>query len=218
MTKKEFLQCFEVLKQESQNWNAPVVGLNSLTQKDPFKILFATILSLRTKDEVTKNASLRLFALATNAKTLAKIPLKTLESAIYPVGFYKNKSAQILEIARLINTKHKGVVPNSMDELLSFKGVGRKTANLVLSLAYNQDVICVDVHVNRIPNRMGLIKTKTPEETEFALMKLLPKNIWKDINNILVAFGQSICVPISPKCSICPISTKCKKIGVTKSR
>ncbi|WP_297446357.1 endonuclease III [Desulfurobacterium sp.] len=208
----------EILKRESKKWDVPVVSLMSRHDRDPFKILISTILSLRTKDEVTARASERLFKKANNPYDMVKLSEKEIEELIYPVGFYRNKAKTIKEICKTLIEKYDGKVPDSLDELLKLKGVGRKTANLVVTLGFNKPGICVDTHVHRIMNRIGYVKTKTPEETEFALRKKLPKKYWKIINELLVALGQHICHPISPKCSICPIRDYCQKVGVRRSR
>lgn len=186
--------------------------------RDPYRILISTVLSLRTKDEVTVAASKRLFEQAPDARALSALPVRIIERAIYPAGFYKTKARNIKQIAKDLLNKHGGVVPDSMDELLAFKGVGRKTATLVLSLGYGQDAICVDTHVHRISNRLGLVDTDTPERTEFALMELLPRRHWIGINEALVRFGQQICKPVSPWCSQCSVVRQCPRIGVGRHR
>jgi len=208
----------EILERESKNWDVPVVSLMSRHDRDPFKILISTILSLRTKDEVTAQASKRLFDVADNPYEMLKLSEGEIEKLIYPVGFYRNKARTIKEICKELIENYGGKVPDSLDELLKLKGVGRKTANLVVTLGYDKPGICVDTHVHRIMNRIGYVKTKTPEETEFALRKKLPKKYWKKINELLVALGQHICHPTSPKCSICPIKDYCNRIGVVRSR
>lgn len=177
--------------------------------KDPYLVLIGCILSLRTNDKTTYPATLRMLKLADTPEKMCKVKLEDLEKAIYPVGFYTNKAKQIIEISRIITEDLGGKVPDTIESLCEFKGVGRKTANLVLAKGYSIPAICVDVHVHRISNRLGIVKTKTPEETEFALRKTLPKKYWLDINTILVTHGQNICKPINPKCEICPISEYC---------
>ncbi|WP_457569293.1 endonuclease III domain-containing protein [Desulfurobacterium sp.] len=208
----------EILERESRKWDVPVVSLMSRHDRDPFKILISTILSLRTKDEVTAKASERLFKKADNPYDMVKLSEEEIEKLIYPVGFYRNKAKTIKEICKTLIEKYNGKVPDSLDELLKLKGVGRKTANLVVTLGFDKPGICVDTHVHRIMNRIGYVKTKTPEETEFALRKKLPKKYWKIINELLVALGQHICHPTSPKCSVCPIKDYCRKVGVKRSR
>ncbi|WP_216818646.1 endonuclease III domain-containing protein [Desulfurobacterium indicum] len=208
----------EILERESKKWDVPVVSLMSRHDRDPFKILISTILSLRTKDEVTAKASERLFKKADNPYDMLKLSEEEIEKLVYPVGFYRNKAKTIKEICKTLIEKYNGEVPDSLDELLKLKGVGRKTANLVVTLGFNKPGICVDTHVHRIMNRIGYVKTKTPEETEFALRKKLPKKYWKIINELLVALGQHICHPTSPRCSVCPIKDYCRKVGVKRSR
>jgi len=196
----------------------PSVSRIARRKKDPFRILISTVLSLRTKDDVTMAASRRLFAIADKPAKLSMTPVRTIEKAIYPVGFYRTKARSIKKIAAEIEKDHSGKVPDTIDELLKFKGVGRKTANLVITLGYGKDGICVDTHVHRVSNRLGLIKTKTPEQTEYALMDVLPRKHWIGYNELLVSFGQQVCKPISPHCSTCPLNKKCPKIGVDKHR
>ena len=179
--------------------------------KNPYLVLIACILSLRTNDKTTYPATLRMLELAKTPKDMKQVKIEDLAQAIYPVGFYENKAKQIIELSKTIDEELDGKVPDEIDELVKFRGVGRKTANLVLSLGFNKPAICVDVHVHRIFNRLGYIKTKTPEETEFALRKKLPEKYWIDINTLLVTHGQNVCKPIKPKCAECPISSYCAK-------
>ena len=206
------------LKAEYPKWTVPAVTLEAETSRDPFKVLISTVLSLRTKDETTAEGSRRLFKLADNPSDMLKLSKETIADAIYPVGFYKTKADNILGICRELVEKYDSIVPDDLDELLKFKGVGRKTANLVLTLGYNKDGICVDTHVHRISNRLGYIRTKDPLDTEMTLRKKLPREHWIDYNSLLVAFGQHQCRPISPICSTCPISDHCDRVGVDKSR
>lgn len=180
--------------------------------KDPYLVLIACILSLRTNDRTTYPATLRMLELAKTPKEMMKTDVSILEKAIYPVGFYKNKARQIIELSRVLVEKYGGNVPCDIDELCKFKGVGRKTANLVLSEGFNVPAICVDVHVHRIFNRLGYIKTKTPEETEFALRDKLPQKYWIPINSLLVTHGQNVCKPLKPLCDKCPICEYCAKL------
>lgn len=180
--------------------------------KNPYLVLIACILSLRTNDRTTYPATLRMLELAKTPNEMKKVKVEDLEKAIYPVGFYSNKAKQIIELSRIISDDMDGKVPDSIDELCKFNGVGRKTANLVLAKGFGIPAICVDVHVHRIFNRLGLVKTKTPEETEFALREKLPVRYWLDINTLLVTHGQNVCKPINPKCDVCPISEFCKKL------
>ena len=180
--------------------------------KNPYLVLIACILSLRTNDKTTYPATLRMLELAKTPKEMKNVSVEDLSKAIYPVGFYENKANQIIELSKTIDEELNGQVPDEIEDLIKFKGVGRKTANLVLSLGFNKPAICVDVHVHRIFNRLGYIKTKTPEETEFALREKLPQKYWIDINTLLVTHGQNVCKPVKPKCLECPISGYCAKI------
>ncbi len=180
------------------------------TFHDPFKVLICCILSLRTNDKTTYPCSVRMLELGQTPQDFLKVDEDTLVKAIYPVGFYKNKASQILDISKELVEKHNGKVPQSIDELVKFKGVGRKTANLVMAKGFGIPAICVDVHVHRISNRLGWVKTNTPDETEMALRKLLPEKYWLDINTILVTFGQNICKPQRPLCDKCPVKEYCE--------
>ncbi|MCD8378537.1 MAG: endonuclease III [Candidatus Gastranaerophilales bacterium] len=182
------------------------------TFKNPYLVLIACILSLRTNDRTTYPAALRMLELARTPRDMAEVPVDKLEKAIYPVGFYSNKARQIIELSKIIANEMNSEVPDTIEGLIKFNGVGRKTANLVLSLGFNKPAICVDVHVHRIFNRFGLIKTKNPEETEFTLRDKLPEKYWTDINTLLVTHGQNVCKPIKPLCEDCPISKYCKKV------
>ncbi len=177
--------------------------------RDPFRVLIATVLSQRTRDEVTERASERLFAKYATCSDLARADIGDIEELIRNVGFYRTKAPRIKEIARIIDNDLKGKVPDDIETLLLLPGVGRKTANCVLVYGFGMDAIAVDTHVHRISNRLGLIKTGTPEETETELRRVLPKRHWKDINELLVRFGQDICRPVGPKCSLCPLSDLC---------
>ncbi len=196
----------------------PSVSEIARRDRDPFRILISTLLSLRTKDDVTDAASERLFAIAPDASTLARMDLPRIEKAIYPVGFYRTKARTIRDVARRLIDEFCGEVPSTIDALLDFKGVGRKTAALVVSLGFATPAICVDTHVHRISNRLGWIRTKTPHETEIALMKLVPRRHWIEVNEIMVGFGQRVCTPLSPRCSTCPVSRWCRRVGVGKHR
>ncbi len=206
-----------ILKQENKKYVVPIVTIVSMT-KSPFMVLISCLLSLRTKDKVTGEASNRLFKLADDPEKMLDLSTESIEKAIYPVGFYKTKSKRIKEICKTLLDDYGGVVPDEIDELLKFKGVGRKTANLTVTLGYGKLGICVDTHVHRISNRLGLVTTKNPEQTEFALRKTLPKKHWLIYNDLLVTYGQNLCVPISPWCSKCKIFKCCKRIGVGKFR
>jgi endonuclease-3 len=207
-----------ILRRQAAKWQTPVVTLIAEASDSPFKVLISCILSLRTQDSTTAHASRRLFALADSPETMVKLTAKKIERAIFPVGFYRTKAKTILEICRILIEKYSGKVPDEIDELIKFKGVGRKTANLVVTLGYNKPGICVDTHVHRISNRWGYVKTATPAKTEVALREKLPKQYWIQYNDLLVSFGQQLCRPISPLCSQCPVAKYCNQIGVTTRR
>lgn len=196
----------------------PSVSEIARRDRDPFRILVSTILSLRTKDEVTEAASARLFAIASTPRQLARVDIARIEKAIYPVGFYRTKARTLREVARRLEKEFAGEVPRTIDALLDFKGVGRKTAALVVSLGYGTPAICVDTHVHRIANRLGWIRTRTPDQTEQALMKLVPRARWISVNEIMVGFGQRVCTPLSPHCSTCAVKRSCARVGVGKYR
>jgi endonuclease-3 len=186
--------------------------------RDPFRVLVACVISLRTKDAVTAEASGRLFAVASTPAAVAALPEARIAKLIFPAGFYRTKARQIRAIAHRLLERHGGNVPAGRDALLALPGVGRKTANLVLGLSFGEPAICVDTHVHRISNRLGLVRTKTPAETESALERVLPKRYWIEINDLLVTFGQQVCHPTSPRCSTCPLGSRCPRLGVTRSR
>jgi endonuclease III len=215
---REIHAAVRILRREVPKWQTPVVTLIAEASDSPFKVLISCILSLRTQDSTTAQASRRLFALADSPETMVQLSAKTIEQAIFPVGFYRTKTKTILEICRNLNEKYRGRVPDEIEELIKFKGVGRKTANLVVTLGYNKPGICVDTHVHRISNRWGYVKTATPEKTETALRQKLPKQYWIEYNDLLVSFGQHLCRPISPLCSHCPVAKYCSQIGVTVKR
>jgi endonuclease III len=207
-----------ILSKTIKEFKKPIVTEIAEIDRNPFFILMSTVISLRTKDEVTREASVRLFELANTPETMEKLTLEDIEKAIYPAGFYHNKARTIKEISKIIMEKYHSIVPKTMEELLALKGIGRKTANLVLTLGYGIEGICVDTHVHRIVNRWGYISTKTPNETEFALREKLPRKYWIKFNDQLVTFGQNICKPISPLCSRCPVHDYCMRIGVSINR
>ena len=188
------------------------------TYESPFRVLISCILSLRTQDATTAQASHRLFALADTPESMVKLTTQKIAKVIYPVGFYRTKAKVIREVCRVLIRDYSGRVPDDIDELLKLKGVGRKTANLVVTLGYRKPGICVDTHVHRISNRWGYVKTATPEKTEFALREKLPKSYWIEYNDLLVSFGQHLCRPISPVCSQCPVPKYCARVGVALHR
>ena len=207
-----------ILKGEVRQWQEPIVGVVAKKSRDPFRILIACLLSLRTKDRTTADASRRLFALASDPSSMVRLSLRRIERAIYPVGFYRTKAKQIRAICRRLLTEYNGRVPDSLEDLLTLKGVGRKTANLLVTVGYGKPGICVDTHVHRISNRWGYVKTNSPEETEQALRRKLPRRYWITFNDLLVPFGQNLCQPVSPYCSRCKLVKYCDRVGVTKSR
>jgi len=207
-----------ILRREAKRWDAPILTLVAAERDDPFLTLIGCILSLRTRDETTAVAAERLFAHAATPAAILKLEPATIERLIYPVGFYRTKTRVIRDICRVLIARHGGRVPDSIDELVKLKGVGRKTANLVVTEAYRKPGICVDTHVHRISNRWGLVRTRNPDATELALRAVLPRRYWIEYNRILVAFGQTLCHPLSPRCTRCPIASVCPRIGVGRSR
>ena len=218
MNDSDIHDIIRILQKEVKKWEAPAVTKVAEKTKDPFKVLISCVLSLRTKDVTTADASHRLFSLANTPDEMLKIPAGRIEKAIFPVGFYRTKAKNIIEICRALTEHYNSIVPDTIDELLKLKGVGRKTANLVVTVGYDKDGICVDTHVHRISNRWGYIMTKTPEQSEEALRGKLPRKYWKIYNDLLVTFGQNLCKPISPLCSQCKIAEYCRRIGVSRSR
>jgi endonuclease-3 len=186
--------------------------------RDPFRVLIACILSLRTQDTTTGPAAARLFALAGTPPAMLRLTPRQIERAIYPVGFYRTKARAIRTICHDIIERFDGRVPDEIDDLLTCTGVGRKTANLVVTMGYGKPGICVDTHVHRISNRLGYVRTNTPDETEQALRRRLPRRYWIGYNDLLVSFGQNVCTPISPRCSRCPVRALCRRVGVTSAR
>jgi endonuclease-3 len=210
---------FTALEKWSKGLNSPsVTAMAEKHEKDPWAVLVSTILSLRTKDEVTLAASKRLLEKAPGPKEILKLGEEKTALLAYPAGFYRTKAANLKAIAATLIDQYGGQVPADMDQLLALPGVGRKTANLVLSEAFGIDAICVDIHVHRISNRMGWLGTKTPEQTEMILREILPKKYWQRINSLLVFYGQQICRPVSPWCSRCVVSGHCRRCGVDRNR
>lgn len=207
-----------ILRREARGWNAPVLTLMAAEKHEPFLTLIGCVLSLRTKDETTAVAAPRLFARARTPAAMLAMEPREIEELVYPVGFYRTKARVIREICRDLIERFGGSVPDEIDDLVTLKGVGRKTANLVVTESFRKPGICVDTHVHRISNRWGLVATKTPDKTEAALREVLPRRYWIEYNSLLVAFGQTICNPTSPWCSPCPIANMCPRIGVVRSR
>ena len=210
MNDKDIHKIMKELLRVTKSMPMPVVTeIKLTTNKDAYKILISTMLSLRTKDAATRDASMRLFEKAGNPKEMLKLSEDEIAKLIYPVGFYRVKAKNILEVSKIIIEDYDGKVPDEIDELLKFKGVGRKVANLVVTEAFDKDGICVDTHVHRISNRFGYVSTKKPEQTEFALRKKLPKEYWRVYNDTLVIYGQNLCKPINPMCDKCSVSKYC---------
>ncbi len=208
-----------IMKILEKEFPASTTTLNNMRGKaDAFKILISCLLSLRARDEVTEIISEKLFKIADTPEKIIQLPTPKLKKIIFQSGHYNKKTIALKSVSKEIIKKFKGKVPKTYGELISIKHIGPKTANIVLAFAYDQPVIPVDTHCHRVPNRIGWVKTKTPEQTEQELLKILPKKYWKEFNSIFVQFGRTICVPISPKCSECPINKYCEKVGVKKSR
>ncbi len=203
-----------VLMKEFKKYRTPVVDLIKIQTNDPFKILIATILSARTRDEITAAAAERLFKKISSFDDIDKTDVATIEKLIYPVGFYHEKASNLKKIPHTIRNKFDGEIPQTVEELIELPGVGRKTANLVVAIAFNKPAICVDIHVHRICNRLGYLRTKVPLQTENTLREHLPVKIWKSFNSCFVAFGQNTCTPINPHCNTCPILHYCDRVGV----
>ncbi len=196
----------------------PAISTLADEDNDPFQVLIATLISLRTKDKVTIEASRRLFERAATPQAMLHLSNQEIEELIYPAGFYRVKANNILKISQILSEKYGGEVPPQKELLMELPGVGTKTANLTLNLGFNIEAICVDIHVHRISNRMGWIATKTPEESEVALEKIMPRHFWIPLNELLVTYGQQICRPVSPLCSKCGVYDYCQRVGVERSR
>ena len=206
------------LREEYKYWQTPAVTIVAQCNGSPYKVLISCIISLRTKDEVTALSSARIFARAQTPETMVELSAEAISQLIYPAGFYRTKAEQISLLSQRLVEEYGGIVPDSIDELLLFKGVGRKTANLVMTLGFGKPGICVDTHVHRICNRLGYLSTKSPDESERVLRVQLPPEYWDRINDLLVAFGQNHCHPVSPRCSNCKLSAICDRVGVKVSR
>lgn len=219
MLPRDIPKAIKILKEEAARFKTPyVTEVSNEKRGDPFRVLVSCVISLRTKDEVTRKASKRLFSLAPTPERLSALKEKTIEKAIYPAGFYRVKARHLKGIAAELVSNYGGKVPDSIEGLTELKGVGRKTANLVVTMGFNKPGICVDTHVHRITNRWGYVRTKTPHETELALRERLPKRYWIPFNDLLVTFGQNICTPTSPFCSRCRIYKWCERAGVKRRR
>jgi len=218
MEEYDFEKINIVLKEHFEQNKLPVIDLMAVSQSSPYRLLVAAVLSTRTKDETTSAAAKRLFEIADNFDDLQKLSAQDIEKAVFPVGFYREKARYLLKIADVIKQKFGGEIPQTVEELIQLPGVGRKVANLVVAVAFKKPAVCVDTHVHRIFNRLGFLQTKNPEQTEAALRKKLPQKYWISVNGYMVSYGQDVCTPISPKCSVCKIAPFCKKVGVVKSR
>jgi len=206
---KKFSLVIKILRKNSGSFAATALD-EIAEERDPFKVLISCILSLRTRDETTARVSKKLYQLADNPKDMAKLSENDIARVIKSVNYYKTKAKRIKSISKLLIEKFNGKVPDDLDTLLTFKGVGRKTANIVIVYGFNKQGIPVDVHVHKISNRLGWVDTKSPEKTEIELRKILPKQYWMDLNDLFVQFGQNICLSRKPKCETCPISKYCK--------
>jgi len=216
---KNISKIIKLLKKEIKHFENPIATEIGEKTKDPFLVLISCILSLRTKDTTTGPASKRLFERADNPYDMLRLSKKRIEKAIFPVGFYPTKAKWIREVCKILIKDYNGKVPDSEEDLLKLPGIGRKCLSITMCYAFfKSGYLAIDTHCHRIPNRLGWIKTKTPEQTEIELKKILPKKYWRDFNDIFVTFGQNICTPVSPFCSRCPVKTYCKQIGVTRHR
>ncbi len=218
MDSETIVVALERLQAVMPTWETPLVDAMGSAGESPYRILIATLLSLRTRDTVTAVVAPKLFAVADTPEKMLALPIEELREIIRPITYYNNKADTIREVSRLILEKYNGKVPDDLDELLTMPGVGRKTANLVITAGYDKLGICVDIHVHRITNRFGYVQTPDPDKTEMALRAILPIPYWKRINGLLVSLGQNICHSTSPKCSICPVNDLCERVGVTRSR
>ena len=219
MNDQDIHQMIPILRKAVKAWEMPIVdAMGKHEDRTPYHILITTILSLRTKDTLTSQIAPKLFDVADTPYEMVKLSPEEVAEIIYPVGFYRNKAKSILAVSQQLIDNYDGQVPDDLDELLELPGVGRKTANLVVTAGFNKPGICVDTHVHRISNRWGYIQTKTPDETEFVLRDKLPSEYWIEYNGLLVSMGQNLCTPISPWCSKCPVSQFCNRIGVERSR
>lgn len=218
MKDQQIHEAMALLRQECRQWPTPSVTVVAQRHRSPFTVLISCIISLRTRDAVTAAASERLFSRAVSPDALVRLTVDEIADLIYPAGFFRVKAGQIRDICCRLLEEYGGTVPDTVEELVRFKGVGRKTANLVVTLGYGKPGICVDIHVHRIINRWGYVATATPDETEMALRRTLPPEYWIEINDLLVSYGQHRCFPTVPACSGCPLALLCSRIGVTRSK
>jgi len=218
MKEDDIFVFLRLVKKSIKQWPVPVIGKLAEQGSDPFKILVACILSLRTRDQTTVEASERLFAISSDPYSMSEMDPKKIEKAIFPVGFFRTKAKQIKAMSQKICEDFNGKTPDTIEDLLCLPGVGRKTANLVVTVGHKKPGICVDIHVHRICNRWGYVVTETPDKTEQVLRKKLPQKFWISLNGLLVPFGQNVCTPLSPRCSSCELSKLCPKIAVSSSR
>jgi len=207
-----------ILKREYVKHEAPIVELTKSRTDDPFQILVTTILSARTKDGTTAEVSARLFKVVKKAHDFDRLSIPQLEKLIFPIGFYHTKARHLKQLPGALDTLFGGRIPDRIEDLVELPGVGRKVANLVRAVAFDKPAICVDVHVHRICNRLGLLETKNPFKTEMALRRILPARYWITWNSYIVSFGQTICAPVGPRCSLCPLVRWCRRVGVTRHR
>ena len=218
MSPREIGDVIRTLQRHAPSWRPTAVAEVAAEQPDPFRVLIACLLSLRTQDATTREASERLFRVADAPSAMLGVPVSRVARLIYPVGFYRTKARAIRAICRDVIDHFDGRVPDDLDRLLTLRGVGRKTANLVVTVGFGKPGICVDIHVHRISNRLGFVRTKTPDQTELALRAKLPPRHWIGYNDLLVAFGQNVCRPVSPHCTRCPVASRCRRVGVSHSR
>jgi endonuclease III len=218
MSSREIGVVIRTLQRHAPSWRPTAVAEVAAEQADPFRVLIACLLSLRTQDATTREASERLFRVADTPEAMLRLPAPRIARLIFPVGFYRTKARAIRAISRDLIDRLQGRVPDDLDLLLTLQGVGRKTANLVVTVGFGKPGICVDIHVHRISNRLGFVRTKAPDQTELALRAKLPRRYWIGYNDLLVAFGQNVCRPVSPYCSRCPVSRRCRQVGVSQAR
>jgi len=218
MSAREISEVIRTLRRQAPSWRPTAVAEVASEQPDPFRILIACLLSLRTQDATTRDASERLFRVADTPQAMLRIPTPRIARLIFPVGFYRTKARAIRAICRDLLDRFEGRVPDNLDKLVTLHGVGRKTANLVVTIGFGKPGICVDIHVHRISNRLGFVRTKSPDQTELALRAKLPRRYWIGYNDLLVAFGQNVCRPLSPFCSRCPVAHLCRRVGVSHAR